>query len=433
MLSDEVMNKISERFVRRIENLNIYIIKQIGEAIKKIGKLTPTEAMQIEAILKYGGSFDKITQEIAKITRLNIKDVYDIYEKLAIQDQNFAKVFYEYRNIDYIPYKENIALQRHVNSLAKLTADKFVNYSSTEMLGYGFQDSNGRIIYKNLKKAYYDIIDEAILSVSEGKETFNERMYKIIKEIGDSGLKVIYPTTYQTVDKQTGNIITKHYARRLDSVVRMNIQDGIGQLHNANQELFGNEFGSDGVEITVHENSAPDHEPVQGRQFSTIRENENELSEWEKLQAGEDAKDYKGNTYNLNHDGKGGYRPISKMNCRHVTYNIVLGISNPAYTEEELQKAKERNNEGFDYEGKHYTLYEGEQLQRNIELELRKAKDAQIMGRTSGIKEDVMNAQQRITQLTNKYKELLNASGLDSKLDRARVPGYKRVNVKNLK
>ena len=52
MLSDEIVNKLSERFVRRIENLNTYIIKQIGETIKRISKLSYSQAMQLESVLK---------------------------------------------------------------------------------------------------------------------------------------------------------------------------------------------------------------------------------------------------------------------------------------------------------------------------------------------------------------------------------------------
>ena len=47
---------------------------------------------------------------------------------------------------------------------------------------------------------------------------------------------------------------------RLDSAVRMNIKDGILQLHNKTQEIIGEQFKSDGWEITVHENPAEDHE-----------------------------------------------------------------------------------------------------------------------------------------------------------------------------
>ena len=111
----------------------------------------------------------------------------------------------------------------------------------------------------------------------------------------------------------------------------------------------------------------------------------------------------------------------------------MLGVSKPSYSEEELQKIIDDNNKGFEYEGNHYSLYDGEQLLRKIELELRKSKDMQIMGRASGNKQIVEEAQTRITQLTNKYRDVLKASGLKSKLERARVSSYHRISVAKMK
>ena len=254
---------------------------------------------------------------------------------------------------------------------------------------------------------YQDTIDKAILSVSQGQMTFQDQMYSTIKELASSGLK--------TIDYASGR------SYRLDSAVRMNLKDGLRALHNQVQEMVGEEFDSDGVEISVHLNPAEDHEQVQGRQFSN--------EEYTKLNDGLEATDYKGRTYTLDHDHENGYRPISTMNCYHYIFSIVLGVSEPEYTDKQLKQIIDNNNKGFELDGKHYSMYQGTQLQRSIELELRKQKDTQIMAKASGNMELVQESQLKITQLTNKYRELNEASGLPSKLDRARVSGYKRSKV----
>ena len=53
MLSQEVEEKLAEYLVNRIEEANSYILKRIGEAIKQISTLTPSQAYQIQQILKY--------------------------------------------------------------------------------------------------------------------------------------------------------------------------------------------------------------------------------------------------------------------------------------------------------------------------------------------------------------------------------------------
>ena len=110
----------------------------------------------------------------------------------------------------------------------------------------------------------------------------------------------------------------------------------------------------------------------------------------------------------------------------------MLGVSKPEYSEEELQKLIDDNNKGFELDGVHYTNYEGTQLQRKLETEIRKQKDIQIMAKASGNKELVQESQSRITQLTHKYKELSDVSGLPTKMERMRVSQYKRVNVNKL-
>ena len=53
MLSQEVEEKLANILVTRIEETNSYILKKIGEAIKQISTLTPSQAYQIQQILKY--------------------------------------------------------------------------------------------------------------------------------------------------------------------------------------------------------------------------------------------------------------------------------------------------------------------------------------------------------------------------------------------
>ena len=425
MLSDEVLEKVIDRVVRRIELGNTYVLTQIGKTINKIGTLTPTRAYQLEQILKYGGDYDKIVKELAKMTNLNVADIYKIFDEVAKNDYQFAKKFYDYRNKAFIPYKDNLTLQNEVKAIARQTALSYVNMSNT----FAFKTlRNGKYVNTPLATLYQDVIDKAILSVSQGKMTFDDEMYQTIKELSASGLK--------TIDYDSDRAI------RLDSAVKMNLKEGLRTLHNQIQEITGEEFGADGVEISVHSMPAIDHEEVQGRQFSKNKYDKDgnliEKGEYEKLQETGIATTYDGKKIDLHIELKNGeqaksFRPISTLNCYHYIFAIILGVSEPEYTDKELEKIKQDNDKGFEYDGKHYTLYEGTQLQRNLESELRKAKDEQIMGRASDIMENVEKAQKRITILTNKYKELIDVSGLPSKLDRARVPGYRRINTKKIK
>lgn len=243
MLSQEVEERLAEHLVNRIEEANSYILKRIGEAIKQISTLTPSQAYQISQILKYGGTYNEIAKELARVSGKNVQDIYKIFEEVAKNNKQFAKQFYQYRGIDYIPYSKDIALQNQVNSIARLTADTYLNIANTRGIGFLFRNKDGQMYFKDIQQAYYEIIDRGILAISQGKETFQTEMRRIIKDVGGNGV-VIY---------ESGR------TRRLDSAVRMNLLDGIRQVSNETAQRFAQEYDADGVEISTHINPAPDH------------------------------------------------------------------------------------------------------------------------------------------------------------------------------
>lgn len=404
-ITERQVEQIIEKLVDRMQSANTFFLKSIGSYIKQIKNLTPTQARQLVQILKYGGNYEEIIQEISKYTDLNINDIDEIFKQYAKKDQFFSKEFYAFRKKPFVPFEENKVLKRQTQALANIVKNEMYNFTRSNVLGYTITDAKGKMRFHGLKETYNKVLDDALMNVSQGKETFEKAMSGIMKEIGESGLK--------TIDYKSGRSV------RLDSAIRMHLKGRLRELHNENQKIIGEEIDADGWEITVHSNPAPDHAPVQGRQFS--------IEEYNKLQNGEEAKDYKGKTYTLDHDGKNGYRPISEMNCYHYVFSIVLGVSKPEYTEKQLKKIIDSNEKGFEFEDKHYTNYEGLQLQRNIERAIREQKDIQILAKESG-NEDLMNkAEGKIRRLTKKYKNLSDASGLPTKLARLRVEGYRRT------
>lgn len=377
MLSEEAREALAEVLVDRIEELNAVILTEVGESINKVGKLTPSSAYKLIQDLKYGDSYTNIVRKLKQVTNLNEREIYKIFEELAKQDQQFAKQFYEYRNVDFIPYAENKELQQQVKAIAKITANTFNNMMKTTAF---MTIENGKKVYTPLSKIYQKTLDKAVLSLSQGKDSYQTAMRKAMKELADSGIR--------TVDYATG------YSRRLDSAVRQNMLDGMRQLSNEVQRQFGEEFDADGIEISVHEHPAPDHEDIQGHQYS--------IEEFEELNNSLE-------------------RPISTLNCYHYTFSIVLGVSQPEYTQEQLDKINADNKAGFEFEGKHYTMYEGTQLQRQIETKIRQLKDRQIGARAMEDMEEVGKYQRKITQLTQKYNDLCKISGLQPKKTRMQV------------
>ena len=398
MLSEEALERLSEKLVNRIEELNTFMINKLGKQIVDIGTLTPSQLREVFQSVKYGNNLDEIVNKIAKITDKNVQDIYEIFEEVAKKNQEYAKQFYEYRNIQYIPFDKNKELQSQVRTIAKATADEYINMSKT--MAY-VRRKNDLKQFTSLSETYQQITDEAILSITQGRESFDTVMKRTMKELTSNGLR--------TVDYSTG------YSRRLDSSVRMNIMDGIRRLNRELQTQFGEEFGSNGIEVSHHKNSAPDHiDTIDGKQFSIkgkIIVNDIEYDDFD----------------TINSKLK---RHIGELNCYHFIYSIILGVSKPLYSNKELEVDKKANKQGFEFEGEHYTNYEGTQLQRQIETKISQYKDRQIGDKAINDINEVYHCQKKITQLTQKYNDLSKTSGLPTKIDRLRVEGYKRMKAR---
>ena len=394
MITEEMQDRLIQSLLDRVERLNIELLEEMGKQIKYIGTLTPTQAHKLAQIILYGENVNWIARRLSEVTNLNVREIYQIMKQTAIENQEFARQFYKARNIDFIPYEKNVLLQKQVNAIAKLTANRYKN----------IMNSTAYVLDGNLVpigKIYQEVVDKAILSVSQGKESYQTVMRKTMNELVEKGMRVRVdkngdPTGTRVVDYKSG------LSRRADTAIRMNTLEGIRTTSNELQKQFGEEFGADGIEISTHSHPAPDHADIQGKQYSN--------EEFEKLNESLD-------------------RPIGTLNCYHYIFSIVLGVSKPEYTQEQLEEIKKDNEKGFEFEGKHYTLYEGTQLQRRIETKIRELKDRQIMSKAMGDTETVGNCQRKITQLTHKYRELSNISGLKAKMQRMTVSGYRRVKV----
>lgn len=397
-LSEDALERLSERLVNRVEKLNTYMIEKLGKQIVDIGTFTPSQVREVLQSVKYGNNLDEIMNEIADVSEKNVSDIYKIFEEVAKKNQNYAKQFYEYTKTKFIPYEQNEALQEQVKSIAKATANEYMNMSKT--FAYMKTNAQGVREYTKISDVYQKITDEAILNIVQGRESYDMTMRKAMKEMTSCGLR--------TVDFNSG------YSRRADSSIRMNVMDGIRRLNQELQKSFGEEFGADGVEVSHHKNAAPDHiDTIDGKQFST---------KGNVTVKGIKYQDYDTVNNSLN-------RHVGELNCYHFTYQIVLGVSEPIYSKEQLETDKKANKDGFEFEGKHYTNYEGTQLQRQIETKIRQYKDRQIGARAIDNAEEVYHCQEKIRLLTNKYNDLHKVSGLPTKIDRLRVEGYKKLNI----
>ena len=259
----------------------------------------------------------------------------------------------------------------------------------------------------SVSEAYQSAVDEAIQAVQSGVTDYGSAMRRTLKQLNESGLR------YANYRPESGGM----YTQRLDSALKRNILDGVRAINQGVQDEVGRQIGADGKELSVHAMSAPDHEPVQGHQFTN--------EEYDKLQSSLPFQDVQGRQFAAIE------RHIGQYNCHHFAWSIIIGVNKPNYTDEQLEKMKELNNEGYTLpNGKHMTLYECSQRMREYETKIRKAKEGAVMAKEAGDTELTKEYSAKASQLTKEYKAFAKECGLKPNMSNCSVPNYKSSSKK---
>ena len=376
LLSETYLNSLPDPIAANMEALNRYVVNRICKRLAQIGRLSASDAQSIKSAVEYAGADIKaIQKELSRIMGLNEKAVEALFEDVAAENVDFANTYYKARGMETLKdYTENAALRSFVEAAKRTAADGVTNLSSTTMIGF---KSGKRVL--PLREYYIQTIDKAITFAQTGTVDYYTAMRSTVKEMASGGLRRV------TFDSG--------YSRRLDSQVRMNLLDGIRQLNMQMLEQTGKEFGADGVEISAHALCAPDHQRIQGKQYS--------LAEFERLKRSLE-------------------RPIGELNCHHFTTPIVLGVSKPVYSASELREINKKSNAKVSYGGKTYTRYEASQRQRQLETAIRYAKDERDACVAAGDKLGATQARKKSASLTAEYKRFSKKAGLTVRLERTR-------------
>lgn len=390
MLTDKQIADALDLIDDRYHDVITKYLRKVGKTINEIGHLNASSVNLLVQLRRMGVDVRTINRELQKVTRLTKRDIKKLYRKAAQESTSDSHLEYLTKGVE----PDSIRWESLVEDIWRQTSGAMDNLANSSVITEGYREA----------------IDDAVQAVTIGAGDYNSVIRETVKRIGRAGIQVEYESTYLAADGQL-----KHRKRRLDSAVRQNVLDGVRQVQQKAQELIGEEIGADGVDISAHPNSAPDHEPVQGRRF--------DLENFRKMQAAQSFSDVDGRHYT------GFERPITQWRCRHLVFYILLGVTRRMYTEEQLKSWEAENQKGCVIDGKEYTNYQATQMMRRIETEIRLQKDTALLAKESG--DDILRreCQSNINQLTKKYNQVAEAAGLRKQMQRTRVEGFKPVKM----
>ena len=375
MLTADQIEVLGDKAQQIISPITDFLIGDIARRISEAGQLTSTASYQVWRLQQLGMSQLQVKNEIRKRLRISSEELEQLMKQSAEVGYNF-----DIRNLPHanaVSFGENTAVQDIVSAAVQMAREDLSNMVQT----IGFVGPNGQTL--PLTQAYEQACDFAFQKVATGTQDYNSAIREATKGLAEKGIV--------TIDYTSG-IHTS-----MEAAVRRNIMSALGIMQEKISRQNHDDHGCDGWEISAHAASAPDHEPIQGRQYSD--------------------EEYTALNNSL-------VRRIGMLNCGHAAFPIIFGVSKPQYSPEELEQLRRENEKGIDYDGKHYTMYEATQRQRKLERAIRYRKRRILIDETTGDKEQLAIDQTKLVRLNDEYARFTRAAKLRSQRERANIPDF---------
>ena len=377
MLTPEQLQNLPQDLTDLYDQLSEFILRDIARRIAKGAQITDTAEYQLYRARSLGLSTDEIAAKIAEINGSSAAEVNRLIREAAAQSDEFDRKMLGADNGAAVPLEENTQLQKLISAQIAETSGKCENLTNT--MGFADHDFLGRVYYLSMTDMYRREMDSAHMKVVTGATDYMTAIRQACNKLAASGVR--------TIDYESGR------SDRIEVAARRALLTSVAHVTHRISEENGEELGADGWEMSAHSGSRPSHAVYQGRQYTQ--------EQYERI-----------------------IKPlISEPNCRHDVFPIILGVSEPVYTEEELQNI---DQPPFTYEGRKYTAYEASQQMRKMERAMRKQKDRCIVADAAGDEDSFTAASIKLRRQKDIYEDFCKAADSYTQYERTYVAGYDR-------
>lgn len=366
MLTPEYINLLEFNDVVQLYNkLNIDLTADIIDRISAMEDISVTAKNEMKILIERSGEevFYEALEKTSMITAERKQLLKKMFSDMASEDMQGYKELYLYR--DKL-FKLSERQYRILNEGLRATDRLLKNLTNT--------------IAFRTQQAYVEAIDEAYMQTVTGAYSYTNAIQNTVQKLADMGITL--------KDKAGRNV-------QLEVAVRRNVLAGIQSTANNINRDIEKELGCDGYEVTAHIGARPTHAEAQGKQYAINKE---------------DSKKY----------GIGLWSDVSDLweeyNCRHTYFGIILGISEPVYTDKELNEYK---NATVEWNGKKIPYYEATQKQRQLENAIRKQKRTVQILEKSGINNEIEKI--KLAQIQKEYTNFCKETGLQKEYNRIRI------------
>lgn len=378
MLPPSYLDAMPDAFVQLAQQVEDEILQDVARRIGKMGTLTETADWQLWRYQQTEAVRENVVKLLAKYSGKSEATIRRLLKEAATEAMEREDAIYYHYNLEPTPFEESAALNNLLNAGARQTCGTWRNLTATTA--------------NTVSGAFERTLDVAWGKVATGAFDYKTAVKQAVDSLADEMPEITYPSGHTD---------------SLEVAARRAVLTGVNQTAGKLQEARMDEMNVEFVETSAHGGARPSHAEWQGRRFH---------------RGG--AVDYLGKHYPdfEQATGYGTGAGLCGWNCRHTFFAVFPELGDPpTWTEESLQELNARN---IEYNGKLYTQYEVNQMQRARERNVRKWKKRYLAESAAG--SDTTDSAVRLKAARQSLAEFAQATG--GRVDSARtsVHGFGR-------
>lgn len=378
MLPPSYLDAMPDAFVQLAQQVEDEILQDVARRIGKMGTLTETADWQLWRYQQTEAVRENVVKLLAKYSGKSEATIRRLLKEAATEAMEREDAIYYHYNLEPTPFEESAALNNLLNAGARQTCGTWRNLTATTA--------------NTVSGAFERTLDVAWGKVATGAFDYKTAVKQAVDSLADEMPEITYPSGHTD---------------SLEVAARRAVLTGVNQTAGKLQEARMDEMNVEFVETSAHGGARPSHAEWQGRRFH---------------RGG--AVDYLGKHYPdfEQATGYGTGAGLCGWNCRHTFFAVFPELGDPpTWTEESLQELNARN---IEYNGKLYTQYEVNQMQRARERNVRKWKKRYLAESAAG--SDTTDSAIRLKAARQSLSEFAKATG--GRVDSARtsVHGFGR-------
>lgn len=374
MLKPKYLDDLPHNMIELYSQAEMDILADMARRISTYDYFIPAAQWQYRKLIEMGNFHNFIVEALAARTGRTRQEIERLMEEAGQKALAFDDAIYRKAGLSPVPLAESPALQ----AVLQIGIDRT----------NGLFDNLTRTTANTATKQFEMVLDQAYMQITTGAFDRGTAIRNAVKGLTENGLaSVKYPTGRMDY---------------IEVAVRRATLTGVNQTALRLQDARADEMGCDLVETSAHAGARPTHAVWQGKVFS---------------RSGTHPKypDFVASTGYGTGAGLGGW------NCRHSYYPFFEGISEPAYSQQELAKMEAKT---VNYNGEKLTEYEASQVQRSIERQVRRWKREYKAMEAAGLPTE--EAAAKISYWQGVQKEFIRQTGFKRQSDREQIPGFGR-------